>query len=89
MACLPYSAHSSRRLTQAGTNTVFTPDASATTTTPTTTTTAGNNNNFVAAAQQAASNPANAQNANLAAKQVHALITPQAARGSVDTALCT
>ena len=68
---------------------MFTPDASATTTTPTTTTTAGNNNNFVAAAQQAASNPANAQKANLAAKQVRALIMLQAARESVDTALCT
>lgn len=55
------SKHNFRRLAQTGTNTVYnngdTPAAPA-------------NNNFVGAAQQALSNPNNAQNANLAAKQV-------------------
>ena len=55
------SMHSARRLAQAGTNTVVTTENAMANT---------GNNNFVGAAQQAVSDPQNAQNANLAAKQV-------------------
>lgn len=55
------SMHSTRRLAQAGTNTVVTTGNAMANT---------GNNNFVGAAQQAVSDPQNAQNANLAAKQV-------------------
>ena len=55
------SASGLRRLAQAGTNTVVTSGNAAANT---------GNNNFVGAAQQALNDPNNAQNANLAAKQV-------------------
>lgn len=54
-----------RRLTQAGTNTVVTSGNAVAN---------SGNNNFVGAAQQALNDPNNAQNANLAAKQVNSWV---------------
>ncbi len=59
--CVGCSTSGSRKLAQAGTNTVVTSGNAVAN---------SGNNNFVGAAQQALNDPNNAQNANLAAKQV-------------------